>query len=265
MVYGVGYGTIDVVGHETSHGIIQSLGGLNYEGESGALNESIADIFGIAFEKFYDIKNSKNLFDWTMGEDVYNGGFRSFSNPKINRQPNLYKGKYWKNTTNPNENNDYGGVHTNSGVTNFWFYLVVNGTRSRTYNDFRVAYNVRIPLPMFSVCKLIYLSMKGETGYIKISPGTNMCQYASIIVQNAYNFMVADKTLHKEFQNMLLESFIATGILKRGAPLPPIPGVVANKKTKLLGAKSKSKKNWIIFFFVILVLFILFLKLNNMV
>lgn len=267
MVYGIGYGTIDVVGHETSHGIIQSLGGLDYASEPGALNESIADKFGICFEKYYDLKNNKNLFDWTMGEDVYNGGFRSFSNPKINGQPNLYMGRYWKNTANPNENNDYGGVHTNSGVPNFFFYLTVNGTRGTAYNDSKVAYNIKTPVSMFALCKLIYLSLKGENGYIKITPLTNFCQYASILVQNTPKFLISDKTLPKDFQNTILEAFIATGILKRGAPLPSLPGAVAKNNKKITKARmTTSKKHyWVIAFLVILVILFLFLKLNRVV
>ena len=60
--------SIDVVGHEASHGIIEALGGLVYQGESGAINESIADIIGTCLEKYYDIKSQSNLFDWLMGK-----------------------------------------------------------------------------------------------------------------------------------------------------------------------------------------------------
>ena len=73
---------LDIVGHEASHGVVEASGGLVYQGESGALNESIADIFGTCLEKYYDIKSGKSLFDWDMGEDI-GRNLRSMSNPKI--------------------------------------------------------------------------------------------------------------------------------------------------------------------------------------
>lgn len=265
MTYGIGYGTIDVVGHETGHGIIQALGGLEYESESGALNESIADVFGVCFEKYYDIKNSTRFFDWTIGEDVYNGGFRSFSNPKINGQPNLYLGRYWRNTANPNENNDYGGVHTNSGVNNFFFYLAVNGTRGVVYNDSRVAYNIKAPVPMFALLKLIYLSLKGDGSYTKITPLVKYAQYASVLVQNAPLLLRSDNTLPRDFQTSILEAFIGTGVLKRGAALPLLPGVLKNKPNKITEkANNKSKKHyWVIALIILIVLIILFMMYNR--
>jgi len=56
-------------------------------------------------------------------------------------QPDTYKGTYWQNTTsNPNNNNDQGGVHTNSGVGNHWFYLLSEGGSG--VNDINKSYNV---------------------------------------------------------------------------------------------------------------------------
>ena len=127
---------LDIAGHEYSHLVISrnGNGGLDYENESGALNESFADMFGTAIE-FY-VNDNPN---WTMGEGV----FKSFVSPNYMRnmsdpnsapasvgiqQPDTYKGDYWQNTTNtPNDSNDYGGVHINSGVGNFWFYLLSEG------------------------------------------------------------------------------------------------------------------------------------------
>ena len=52
---------------------------------------------------------------------------RSMSNPKIYLQPNTYKGDYWGETDNPSKKNDWGHVHINSGVMNYWFYLLSEG------------------------------------------------------------------------------------------------------------------------------------------
>ena len=129
--------SLDIAGHEFSHMVVSrnGSGGLDYENESGALNESFADIFGTAIE-FY-VNDNPN---WTMGEGVFKNNitpdyFRSMSNPNDTpvsvgapNQPDTYKGDYWQNTTtNPNGLNDYGGVHINSGVGNHWFYLLSVG------------------------------------------------------------------------------------------------------------------------------------------
>lgn len=263
MTYGVGYGSIDVIGHETGHGIIQALGGLEYEGEPGALNESIADNIGVCFEKYYDMKNGKNLFDWTVGEDVYAGGFRSFSNPKVNGQPTTYKFKPWKSTANPSESNDYGGVHTNSGIGNYFFYLLA--TAGKGTNDNKVSYNVKTAFPMFMLLKLIYLSLKGEGGYSKITPLTTYSQYASKIISNTPIFLSANTTLPNTLRDSVLEGFIAVGIVKRGETV----NIGANKlivdkpKDKLkVNAKVNSKPSSFVLFIVIAVLVILLLVLK---
>jgi Zn-dependent metalloprotease len=141
MVFGMGDGVamnpvvgLDVEGHEYSHMVINNrnlaLGGLTYQGESGALNESFADILGTCVE-FYAKPTSAN---WNIGEDVTlpSGSFlRSMSNPKIRQQPNTYNSSngYWQNSNCgiPSPMNDKCGVHTNSGVQNYWFYLLSQG------------------------------------------------------------------------------------------------------------------------------------------
>lgn len=140
---------IDVAGHEYSHLIIgrNGLGGLNYEAESGAINESIADMFGTAIE-FY----SGTTANWTIGEGIPTASFlnpspspymRSMSDPNnVNPgpQPDTYNGTYWASTANPTVDNDHGGVHTNSGVGNYWFYLLSQGGSGT--NDIGNAFNV---------------------------------------------------------------------------------------------------------------------------
>jgi len=130
------FGAIDVVSHEISHGLTEHSARLIYQGESGALNESFSDIFGTAIE-FYAEGRITN--DWLMGEDIYTGqgSIRSMLNPKSHFDPNTYLGEYWYNTMNSNDN---GGVHTNSGVQNYWFYLLSEGGSGA--NDDGVSYQV---------------------------------------------------------------------------------------------------------------------------
>ena len=130
------FGAIDVVGHELSHGLTDHTANLIYRGESGALNESFSDIFGTAVE-FYAEGRDKG--DWLNGEDAFIafGAIRSLENPNAYSDPDTYLGEYWYNTINSNDN---GGVHTNSGVQNFWFYLLTEGGSG--VNDDGVAYQV---------------------------------------------------------------------------------------------------------------------------
>lgn len=111
------YATIDVIGHELAHKLVRETAGLKYEGESGALNESFADIFGTMAERFIRTKYNKS-WNWTIAEDA---GIiiRSLSTPSRYYQSEYYHDVCWMNT---NSNIDHGGVHTNSGVQNKWFY-----------------------------------------------------------------------------------------------------------------------------------------------
>ena len=125
------YNTRDVIGHEFTHGVVEESAGLVYQGESGGLNESFADIFGECVER--RTENNTNI-DWLHREDYYNGENRSFISPKDQGQPDTYLGTNWACTTGGCGDN--GGVHTNSGVMNHWWYLVnVGGTGTNDNND----------------------------------------------------------------------------------------------------------------------------------
>lgn len=150
MLYGDGSSTtnggkpltaIDVCGHEITHGMTSKTANLVYQREPGALNEGFSDIFGNTIERWARPTKAS----WTLGED-FNYVIRDMSNPNAYRQPDTYKGTYWKDATTtgcavPGQTtNDYCGVHTNSGVLNFWYYLLVTGGSGTNDNGF--AYNV---------------------------------------------------------------------------------------------------------------------------
>lgn len=137
MTYGDGsngntpFTALDIAGHEITHGLTTFTADLIYQNESGALNESFSDIFGAAIE-FDALGNS--VGDWMMGEDL---GFviRYMNNPGLLGDPDTYLAGQWYTGTNDN-----GGVHTNSGVQNFWYYLLVTGGSGT--NDLGNAYSV---------------------------------------------------------------------------------------------------------------------------
>ncbi len=116
----------DIVTHEFTHGFTAHTSGLVYQNQPGALNESMSDVFGYLVEAEY-----QDGGDWTEGEDIrINGGAsRSFSHPPTYGDPDNINHPYFvPYASNPNMfNNDFGGVHSNSGIPNKVLYLVVQG------------------------------------------------------------------------------------------------------------------------------------------
>lgn len=118
---------LDIAAHEYTHLVTSrsNAGGLTYFSESGALNESFSDIFATAVDFYTGINPN-----WLLGEGIISDRpfIRSMSDPSSEqllisyRQPDTYKGKYWEFT-----GKDNAGVHTNSGVQNYWFYLLCQG------------------------------------------------------------------------------------------------------------------------------------------
>jgi len=125
---GVNYGplvSLDVAGHEMSHGVTENTAGLTYSGESGGLNEATSDIFGTMVEFF--AANSNDPGDYLIGEefDLKNhAGFRRMDNPIADgSSPNC-----WSTDT---KNLD---VHYSSGVGNHFFYLLAEGSGAKSIN-----------------------------------------------------------------------------------------------------------------------------------
>lgn len=128
--------SLDVIAHEITHGVTEhnGTGGLNYYYESGALNESFSDIFGVVFE----FDRHPDGGDWLMGEDfdvVNQEGNRNIADPQLKGHPRTYHGLYWYDGFDDNR-----GVHWNSGVQNFWFYLLSTGGNGT--NEYQYNYNV---------------------------------------------------------------------------------------------------------------------------
>lgn len=134
MVFGTGKDSfwplvsVDVIGHELGHGVVQGLGGLEYKGHSGALNESLADVLGCMFEFFVQEEHGdKPGFrdvepDFFIGEDlgVQTRYLRNMEDPESapQPQPRCLGGKHY---VDPRSSFDHGGVHVNSGIPNFVF------------------------------------------------------------------------------------------------------------------------------------------------
>lgn len=122
------YTSVDVIGHELTHGLTHRTSNLIYQRESGGLNEAFSDIMGQALEYYAKPED----FNWKMGNEFEddNSGIRDMENPKDHFQPDTYEGEFWitaDESCQPSQQNDRCGVHINSGVANYWYYLLCEG------------------------------------------------------------------------------------------------------------------------------------------
>jgi Zn-dependent metalloprotease len=137
MVYGDGdqqlfatfTGPLDVTGHELTHGVTQYSGGLDYQGQSGALNESLSDVFG-SLVKQYHLGQTADQADWLIGQGMFVPSVKgvalrsmkapgtAYDDPNLGKDPQPAEMAHYVETENDN-----GGVHVNSGIPNHAFYL----------------------------------------------------------------------------------------------------------------------------------------------
>ena len=137
MAYGDGDGVLfttlteqTIIGHELSHGVVQFSGGLLYRDQSGALNESYADVFGSLSEQYRKRQTTAEA-TWLVGENIFGptvsgAALRSMKAPGmayaddvLGQDPQPYHMDFYVNTSSDN-----GGVHINSGIPNHAFYLL---------------------------------------------------------------------------------------------------------------------------------------------
>ena len=177
MTYGDGNGTtftpltaLDVCGHEVTHGLTSNSSQLVYSYESGALNESYSDIFGTLIENYGRPTN----WNWKIGTDITpsGNGIRDMQNPALFSDPDTYLGTYWYTGAADN-----GGVHTNSGVSNYWFYLLSAGGTGT--NDIASSYTVN-SIGMASAAKIAFRALT-----VYYTPSTNYANARILSIQAA--------------------------------------------------------------------------------
>ncbi|MDN5797211.1 MAG: M4 family metallopeptidase [Intrasporangium sp.] len=137
MVFGDGDGivferftkSVDVIGHELTHGVTAHTAGLLYRGQSGALNESVSDVFG-SLVKQHHLGQTAEQADWLIGAELLAPGVHgralrdmhhpgtAYDDPRLGKDPQPADMDHYVDTTSDN-----GGVHINSGIPNRAFCL----------------------------------------------------------------------------------------------------------------------------------------------
>ena len=170
---------LDVAGHEISHGVVQNTANLKYQGESGAMNESFADIFGAMIDRA----------NWKMGEDVVklayfpSGALRDLSNPN-NGTTSGKNGWQPKNVSEQYKGTqDNGGVHINSGITNYAYYLFATASSMTKDKAERVFYRA-LKIYLVASSKFIDLRAAVEQSCKDLYPSEPAVLTAA---QNAFN------------------------------------------------------------------------------
>jgi Zn-dependent metalloprotease len=137
MVFGDGDGVlfnrftiaVDIMGHELTHGVTEHEAGLNYWGQSGALNEANSDVFG-SLVKQYALGQTADQADWLIGEGLLAPGVNGVALRSMKAPGTAYDDPALGKDEQPAKMSDYvrtvqdnGGVHLNSGIPNHAFYL----------------------------------------------------------------------------------------------------------------------------------------------
>lgn len=166
MVFGDGDGeiftgftnSITVIAHELTHGVTEVSGGLEYEGQSGALNESISDVFGALAEQ-HQLGQTAEEASWLIGEGIFTDAVEGRALRSMKEPGTAYDDDVLGKDPQPGHMRDYvvtqsdnGGVHINSGIPNrafaltalalgghsweraglIWYRALTSGTLSRT-------------------------------------------------------------------------------------------------------------------------------------
>jgi Zn-dependent metalloprotease len=138
MVFGDGDGqyfnrftiSLDVIGHELTHGVTGDEAGLIYLGQSGALNESVSDVFGSLIKQFV-LKQTADQADWLIGAELFTSRVNGVALRSMKAPGTAYDDPILGKDPQPANMKDYvvtqedqGGVHINSGIPNHAFYLL---------------------------------------------------------------------------------------------------------------------------------------------
>lgn len=147
MMFGDGDGTVfnrftlalDVIAHELTHGVTQYTADLTYSGQSGALNESMSDVFG-AMAKQFAAGQAADAADWLIGAELFTDQVQGDALRSMKEPGTAYDDDVLGKDPQPGHMDDFvsttednGGVHINSGIPNRAFYLAAIGIRGNSW------------------------------------------------------------------------------------------------------------------------------------
>ena len=122
--------SLDVTGHELTHGVVQYTAGLNYKSQPGALNEHYADVFGTVIKQFALGQTAANA-DWLIGDTIMGPTLKGQAIRSMKAPGTAYNNQFMGKDPQPDHMSNYYkgasdnfGVHINSGIPNKVFYLV---------------------------------------------------------------------------------------------------------------------------------------------
>ncbi|MBI5094336.1 MAG: M4 family metallopeptidase, partial [Candidatus Hydrogenedentes bacterium] len=170
MYFGSGWtAEEDIIAHELTHGVTQYESNLIYLNQSGAINESLSDVFGKCVALTYHDSGLPSNLRWRIGFDSPIGAFRSMSDPTIYSDPDRLHSPYYYTGQGDN-----GGVHINSGVSNKLCFLLTDG---QFFNGVHVN-----PMGIPKVAQLYY-----EAQVHLLVPSSNYHDLYAALSQAAHN------------------------------------------------------------------------------
>ena len=132
-------GCLEVIGHELTHGVVETEAALVYEGQPGALNESFADVLGVLVKQ-WKLGQTAEQASWLIGEGLFTSSVKgaalrsmkapgtAYDDPRLGRDPQPAHMQRYVETEQDN-----GGVHVNSGIPNHAFYLAAQRLGGRAW------------------------------------------------------------------------------------------------------------------------------------
>ncbi|MGW0754699.1 M4 family metallopeptidase [Streptomyces sp. NPDC002587] len=130
-------GSLDVIAHELTHGVTENTSEFEYHNQSGALNESMSDVFGSLVKQWF-LKQVAEDADWLIGAEVWTPGIagdalrsmkepgQAYNNPQFGKDPQPDRMSKFIHLPDTRRG-DFGGVHFNSGIPNKAFFLAAVG------------------------------------------------------------------------------------------------------------------------------------------
>jgi hypothetical protein len=202
--------SIDVVAHEFMHGVTQFTAGLGYQGQPGALNESMSDVFA-AMARQRSLSQSAEDADWLIGADIFAPGVRAralrsltepgtaYNDPRLGRDPQVGSMAEFVETEE-----DSGGVHVNSGIPSRAFALAALAIGGSSWEQ------------------------AGQCWYdaltsTEVTPSTDFASFARATVGSARQLYPADPRVAEAVD----AAWKTVGVLASAAAIPSLAGELA--------------------------------------